>query len=109
MDKQPVVLFNGPIITANGTFRMTDLGVEKARRLVQRHGFVSAIGHDASARVLSDILQVSVPKKRIEYKQAVGQKAIALKLNVRPPEGEVLNRVEMHEVGFSLKLIERIS
>jgi hypothetical protein len=45
---------------------------------------------------------------RIEFRQQVGQKAIALKLNHRPPEGQILNKQQIEEIGFTLKLIERL-
>lgn len=105
----PIAIFNGPVCTTNGLYRISDLGVEEAKELIARHGFESAVGHEASAQVLSAILEVEVPMKRIEYSQAVGQKAIALKLNVRPPEGQILSAEEMFKVGFELKLLERIS
>lgn len=105
----PIAIFNGPVCTTNGLYRISDLGVEEAKELIVRHGFESAVGHEASAQVLSAILEVEVPMNRIEYFQAVGQKAIALKLNVRPPEGQILSAEEMFKVGFELKLLERIS
>lgn len=104
----PVVIFNGPICTTVGLYRVTDLDVEEARQLVRTNGYVSAVGHDASAEVLSHILQVEVPMNRIEYRQKIGQKAIALKLNVRPPEGQVLTAEQMFQIGFGLQLMERL-
>ena len=104
----PVVLFNGPICTSTGLFRVTDLEVEEARQLIRDFGFVSAVGHEASAEVLSCILEADVPMNRIEYVQKVGQKAIALKLKIRAEEGRILTAAEMFQIGFSLQLLERL-
>lgn len=104
----PVVLFNGPVCTTAGLYRVTDIDVAEARQLIQTHGYMSAVGHHASAEVLSSILQVDVPMNRIEYRQKIGQKAIALKLNVRPPEGRILTVAEMFQIGFGLQLLERL-
>jgi len=104
----PVVLFNGPVCTTAGLYRVTDIDVAEARQLIQIHGYMSAVGHHASAEVLSSILQVDVPMNRIEYRQKIGQKAIALKLNVRPPEGRILTAAEMFQIGFGLQLLERL-
>lgn len=106
--QMPVVIFNGPICTTNGLYQVSDLTGAEARELIAKYGFVSAVGHVASARVLSSILRVEVPMNRIQYSQGVGQKAIALKLNLRPPEGKVLNAEQMFKVGFVLKLLERL-
>jgi len=104
----PVALFNGPICTTTGLFRVTIVDVEEARELIQDFGFVSAVGHAASAEVLSSILRADVPMNRIEYVQKVGQKAIALKLKIRPEEGRILTATEMFHIGFDLLLMERL-
>lgn len=106
--KLPVVIFNGPICTKNGLYRLSDLSVKKAKDLLEEHGFISAVGHEASAEVLSHLLETDIPKSRIQYSQLAGQKAIVLNLNYRPLEGQILSREEMQQVGFSLKLLERL-
>lgn len=104
----PVAIFNGPICTTTGLYLVSPLSVEEARELITHYGFESAVGHQASAEVLSRILQVEVPMNRVEYHQRVGQKAIALKMNVRPPEGQILTTDEMIQVGFELQLLQRL-
>ena len=103
----PVVLFNGTIATTNGVYSVKDIGVEKAKEYVNAYGFESAIGHSATAQVMSELLEQYIQVNRIQYHQAVGQIGIALKLNERPPEGNILNTEEMERVGYSLKIIER--
>lgn len=105
----PVVIFNGPICTSVGLYRVSDLEVDEARQLIRTHGYVSAVGHEASAKVLSGILQVEVTMNRVTYIQEVGQKAIALKLNMRPAEGRILTAEEMSQIGFGLQLLERLA
>ena len=99
----PVVLFNGAVCTTAGLYRVTDMDVAEARQLVQTHGYMSAVEHHYSAEILSSNLQMDEPKNRNEYRQKIGQKAIALKLNVRPPEGRILTAAEMFQIGFGLK------
>lgn len=108
MANLPIALFNGMVCTSNGLYRISDLTGAEARELVGRYGYVSAVGHEASAQVLSDILGAPVEMNRIQYVQAVGQKAIALVLEIRPAEGEVLSAAEMRAIGFCLKLMERL-
>lgn len=106
--KLPVALFNGTIATTNGLYSISDIDVEAAKEYIEQNGFVSAIGHEATAQVLSEILGLPIPVNRIQFHQQVGQKAIALKLNCRPPEGQILNKQQVKEVGFTLKLIQRL-
>ncbi|NLL41772.1 MAG: DUF1874 domain-containing protein [Firmicutes bacterium] len=105
----PVVLFNGPICTATGLYRLSDLDFDEARFLVRFYGFESAVGHESSAEVLSSVLGVDVPMNRVDYVQRIGQKAIVLKLNKRPEEGRILNTAEIYAVGFCLQLLERLN
>lgn len=80
----PVVLFNGPVVTTTGLYRVRELDVEEAQRLVRLYGWVSAVGHEAAAAVFSRVLGLEVPMNRVQYRQRVGQLAIALKLRERP-------------------------
>ena len=104
----PVVLFNGPVVTTTGQYRVRELDVEEAQRLVRLYGWVSAVGHEAAAAVFSRVLGLEVPMNRVQYRQRVGQLAIALTLRERPPEGQVLSVEEMLQIGFSLLLMERL-
>jgi len=107
-EKYPVALFNGVIITADGEYKVSEISESRAKELVDEYGFISAVGHDATAQIFSKILKQKVHKNRIQYRQAPTQFAIALKLNKRPAEGSVLSVDEMLEIGYRLKLIERV-
>ena len=107
-DSYPVALFNGVVITANGEYKVSDITKEDAKALVDKLGFVSAVGHEATASVFSQVLEKEVKMNRIQYRQSPNQNAIALKLNQRPAEGSVLNIEEVNRIGYKLKLIERV-
>lgn len=107
-NKLPIALFNGTIVTTNGLYRVTDIDTDKAIKLVQDYGFVSAIGHTATANILSDIFDQDIPMRRIRFAQEVSQLAIAFKLKIRPDEGAVLTIEELKSIGYELKLMERI-
>ena len=104
----PIALFNGTVATTNGVYSVNDIDVETAREYIQENGFVSAIGHEATAEIMSVILEQDVPMNRIQFHQEVGQKAVVFKLNERPTEGTVLNREEVEAIGYSLKIMERL-
>ena len=108
MQQQKVALYNGPVVTTNGLYRIRDITPEDAVKLVERCGYDSAIGHQAAADLLTEILGVPVELKRVQFLQRVGQHAISLKLKERPDEGTVLSVEEMKEIGYELKLITRL-
>ncbi|WP_058486998.1 YddF family protein [Defluviitalea phaphyphila] len=103
-----IALFNGTVVTTNGLYRISDIDVENVKKLIDENGFISAIGHQSTAEIISDLLKINVSMNRIQFKQEVGQKAIAFKLNQRPPEGVILSRDEIEKIGYSFRLIERL-
>ena len=55
--------------------------------MIEDNGFISAIGHEATSQIMTDLFGINIPMNRIDFKQEVGQKAVVFKLNKRPPEG----------------------
>ena len=103
-----VGIFNGTIATTNGVYKISDITVDDAKKLICKNGFISAIGHKSTAEAISDSFNMNIPMSRIDFKQQVGQKAVVFKLNKRPPEGSILCRTEIDEIGYSFKLMERL-
>lgn len=104
----PVWLLNSPIVTADGLFRCRTISLDAARALVAERGFESAIGHALTAAVLSDLLAIDCPVRRVEFQQAPGQLVIVFRLAQRIAEGLVLHdRVAIEKVGYSFLLLSR--
>jgi len=101
-------IFNGTITTTNGVYKISDINVDDAKKLIIQNGFISAIGHKSTAEAISDSFNMNIPMNRIDFKQQVGQKAVVFKLNKRPPEGSILCRDEIDKIGYSFKLMERL-
>lgn len=101
-------IFNGTVATTNGVYKISDIDVEDVKKLICKNGFISAIGHEATAEAISETLNINIPMNRIDFKQQVGQKSVVFKLNKRPPEGSILCRKEIEEIGYSFKLMERL-
>jgi len=104
----PIAIFNGTVATTNGLYRITDIEVEYAKKLVKKYGVISAVGHEATAVIMTELLGVEIPLNRIQFHQETTQIAIVFKLNVRPPEGTILTIKELESIGFGLKLMERL-
>lgn len=104
----PVGLFNGTVATTNGLYLIKDIDVKTAKKYIDDLGYISAIGHEGTAELMSEIFGKEITMNRIQFQQQVGQKAIVFKLNERPPEGVILNRKEIEKIGYKLKIMERL-
>lgn len=104
----PVWLLNTPLVTNEGHYVVRRLRGAEARKLVHTHGSESAIGHAATAALVSELLDVDCPLRRVEFRQEPGQRALVFRLNHRLAEGKVLScRADLEEVGYSFWLMVR--
>jgi hypothetical protein len=102
----PVAILNCAIVTSNGIYECYDCTLEEAREIIRdSKGFISAVGHEATARILTELLGVEVPMNRIQFEQEHNQTALVFKLNGRVPEGKILNREEIESIGYSFKTL----
>lgn len=106
---KPVAILNGAIITADGDYSCRTISLEKARQLIKSApGIISAIGHQATAEILTDILETEVLMNRINFVQETGQQALIFKLNTRPPEGAILSRSDIETCGYVFQLLIKL-
>lgn len=106
--KKRVVLLNTSIVTHIGNYDLKEISVEDA--VTQCNGaweVISAIGHQSTADILSNLLDRRVEVNRIVYEQRISDTAIVIKLRGRPQEGKVLTRSEIEEIGYDLYLLTR--
>jgi len=100
-------LINAPVLTDYGDWTFSGpLPADEVKALA-RNGFVSAIGHPASASILSEILEQEVPLNRIRIVMQAGDLALVLRLLQRLPEGKILSHQELKQIPFEIGLLTR--
>ena len=83
------------------------ISIEEAKEILQKEKFVSAVGHKATADLLTWILGVEIPFNRIQITLEPGDKVLAFLLKKRLEEGKVIETVEeLDAIGYTLWLFD---
>ncbi|MEM4182184.1 MAG: DUF1874 domain-containing protein, partial [Candidatus Pacearchaeota archaeon] len=69
---------------------------------LEKLGFESYVGHEATSRVLSGILGVNVPFNRAQASLEAGDIILIASLRKRLGEGQVLNEVRHEDLALIL-------
>lgn len=92
-------------------FKVERITPEKAKEIYQDAEkwceIISAVGHEATAKAFK-LIGIPCNPNRIQITFYPGDRAIALTLKRRPPEGKTLTLEEMQLIGYDLHLIHRI-
>ncbi|MFZ8788033.1 STIV orfB116 family protein [Thermocrinis sp.] len=76
------------------TLRVRALTLEEAKSLL-REGFISAVGHQSTAEILSVLLGVEVPFNRTAITMRAGDALVVFQLRIRLQEGQILSAEEV--------------
>jgi hypothetical protein len=109
-----LTFLNAPIVTAPGVYNYEILTPQAARKLLtefqeQNREICSAVGHEATAEVMTRLLKFPVKFNRVEFTQKTDDVALVFKLKKRAPEGTVLCCEELEAIGYELGLLTRLS
>ena len=96
-----------------GRWEMDSIDLGQAAQMVWPEGpgytgWVSAVGHESTAQVLSDLLGVSIPANRITVEPVPGDRFLCFRLLRRPAEGAILDRSTLESIGFEFALMRYI-
>jgi|GEM_PF-280100 Domain of unknown function (DUF1874). len=108
-----LLFLNASILTAYGVYRYEPVTPEAAQQLIaecRRAGrsLYSAVGHRATAALMTRLLGIEIPFNRVTIEQLVGEQAIVLRLHQRPPEGVILSVADIEAIGYELGLVTRL-
>jgi hypothetical protein len=90
--------------TAN--FFIEKIDLEKAKLFLPKD-FISAVGHQATADLISKLLDRKVKTNRIQIFFEVGDEALAFVPRERLPEGKVLTKEELLKIPLDIFFIQR--
>lgn len=104
--KQLIGILNCAIITSEGDFSYKKTTLEEVKSLLE-NAYISAVGHQGTAQLLSTLIGKSIPSNRIQFKQEEGQTCIVFSLKKRIEEGRILSIEEIEEVGYDFFLLKK--
>ena len=90
---------------ADGVWHMATISTGQAIELVTTVEYTSAIGHESSADAMSAALGVVVTANRLTVCPAPSDQFLCMRLHRRPPEGVILDRAALEQIGFSWALM----
>jgi hypothetical protein len=88
--------------------RLRKIEVEEAREILKKNGFISAIGHEATAALLTEILNTEILMNRVSIRMDIGDRGLHFMLYQRLPEGKILTKEELEGLKYDLILSEVI-
>ena len=84
------------------------IDLEQAREWVKKGDFTSAVGHESTAKLLSELLGVEIKPNRIFVDMQKGDEALAIQFLERIQEGKVLSKEELEQMYNEGKIVFRL-
>lgn len=101
-------LLNAPVLTSYGDFRFEGpLSLQAAREFAARNAH-SAIGHAATASLMSQCLGVAVPSQRDAVRMEPGDQALVFRMLGRLPQGVELDADALSALPYEFGLLTRL-
>jgi len=95
-----------PFKGENANFFIKKIDLETAKFFIPKK-FISAVGHQATAEMISGLLGVKVEVNRIQIFFEIGDKALAFVPRERLPEGKILSKEELLKIPLDIFFIQR--
>ena len=83
------------------TVRLTRISLDEAKTLLASQ-FISAVGHEGTAKLLSQLFNINIPFNRITVYMEPGDVGLHFFLKSRLPEGVVLDEKQLKALDFWL-------
>ncbi len=103
-----IYVLNGPILTSFGLYRYKKISLKQAKEILINNNYYSAIGHEATAILLSALLETEISYNRVAVTMHYGDMALVFHLLARLPEGQVLDIKELCTKDYTLGLLKRL-
>ena len=90
--------FSLSMLNKKNVLMIDEVSPEYVKELLSINKFTSAIGHESTAQLLTQLLGVEIKAKRIAIKLNERDTVIVFQLMTRLPEGKVLSTEELQQL-----------
>ena len=104
-----IYILNSAVLTSFGVYEFREISAEEVARRLGQQGFLSAVGHELTATILSQILGVEIPHNRVQISMQPGDQAVVFRLRNRLPENAQLTLEEAKALSYELGYLVRVS
>lgn len=102
-----VYLLNTPVLTSLGVYQHYKATLDTVKTMLNNATqVVSAVGHEATAKLMSQVLGYPVATNRVAVTMEQGDIAIVFRMLQRLPEGVVLSEQELLQVPYEITVLE---
>lgn len=103
--KSPIAILNTTILTVDGEFELKTISLDEAKAFIEGKEIVSHVGHDSTAKALTDLFEREVAYNRDPYYQRSGEQALCLKIRGRLEAGQDVDWETVEKIGYDFKLL----
>ncbi|MBP7642560.1 MAG: DUF1874 domain-containing protein [Saprospiraceae bacterium] len=100
-------IVNSPIIDGAGMYDYQIIDKTQAISFIRGRSFISAIGHESTAEVLSAILGTKVEHNRIQIQLNKGDQCLVFRIKERIEEGRVYTRDDIEKMNTELGILTK--
>lgn len=104
-----IALLTTALATATGNYTLKDITLNEAKELLKGNTVDSYIRHESTLNILAALLGTEIPQGTGQFTQKTGTSTLVFKLNGRAPEGAVLTRNEIENMGYKFQLLTKVA
>jgi len=102
-----IYIINSPVLTDFGTYTYTPCSVEDVRNILYQNEWLSAIGYEATAQLLSELFGMKIPCNRIDIRQGLNDTLVVFKPLKRLEAGKIYSAKEIEDIGYEFGLLKK--